>query len=83
MKTLTVTSRGQVTFRKEVLRHLGIQPGEKIELELIPGGRGVLKAPRPSMKINAFLGLLAGRARKTATIDQINQAAEEGWAGKK
>jgi hypothetical protein len=35
------------------------------------------------MKINAFLGLLAGRTKKTATIDQINQAAEEGWAGKK
>ncbi|MEI6002898.1 AbrB/MazE/SpoVT family DNA-binding domain-containing protein, partial [Paraburkholderia bengalensis] len=28
MSTLTVTSRGQVTFRKEVLQHLGIQPGE-------------------------------------------------------
>jgi bifunctional DNA-binding transcriptional regulator/antitoxin component of YhaV-PrlF toxin-antitoxin module len=83
MKTLTVTSRGQVTFRKEILQHLGIQPGEKIELELLPGGRGVLKASRPSKKINGFLGLLAGRTKKTASIDQINQAAEEGWAGRK
>ncbi len=39
MKTLTVTSREQVTFRKEVLQHLGIQPGEEIELELLPGGQ--------------------------------------------
>jgi bifunctional DNA-binding transcriptional regulator/antitoxin component of YhaV-PrlF toxin-antitoxin module len=31
MSTLTVTARGQVTFRKDVLQHLGIQPGEKIE----------------------------------------------------
>ena len=83
MKTLTVTSRGQVTFRKEILQHLGIQPGEKIELELLPGGRGVLKASRPSKKIDGFLGLLAGRTKKTATIDQINQAVEEGWAGRK
>src|ERR1035438_6934288 len=83
MKTLTVTSRGQVTFRKEILQHLGIQPGEKIELELLPGGRGVLKAPRPSKKINGFLGLLAGRTKRTATIDQINRAVEEGWAGRK
>jgi len=33
MATLTVTARGQVTFRKDVLRHLGIEAGEKIELE--------------------------------------------------
>ena len=26
MATLTVTERGQVTFRKEVLQHLGIKP---------------------------------------------------------
>jgi len=81
MKTLTVTSRGQVTFRKEILQHLGIQPGEKIELELLPGGRGVLQAARPSKKINSFLGVLAGRTRRTATIHQINQAIEDGWAG--
>ena len=39
MTTLTVTARGQVTFRKDVLRHLGIQPGQKIELDLLPDGR--------------------------------------------
>jgi AbrB family looped-hinge helix DNA binding protein len=33
MTTLTVTARGQVTVRKEVLQHLGIRPGEKIELD--------------------------------------------------
>ena len=44
MTTLTVTARGQVTFRKDVLRHLGIKPGEKIELSLLPGGAAALKA---------------------------------------
>ena len=83
MKTLTVTSRGQVTFRKEILQHLGIEPGERIELELVPGGRGVLRASRPSQKIDSFLGLLAGRAKKTATIGQIDEAAQAGWAGRK
>jgi len=47
MTTLTVTARGQVTFRKDVLQHLGIRPGDKIELDLLPDGRGVLKAARP------------------------------------
>ena len=81
MATLTVTTRGQVTFRKEVLQHLGIKPGEKIELELMPDGRGVLKAARPSGKIDGFIGMLAGRAKKAATIDEINEAAARGWSG--
>lgn len=83
MTKLTVTARGQVTFRKDVLQHLGIKPGEKIELELLPDGRGLLKAARPAGKIEGFLGLLAGRTRKVATIEEINKASAQGWAGKK
>ena len=83
MTTLTVTSRGQVTFRKEVLQHLGIRPGEKIELDLLPDGRGMLKAARPAGTIDNFVGLLAGRSKKVATIEEIDAAATKGWAGKK
>ena len=83
MATLTVTARGQVTFRKDVLQHLGIKPGEKIELDLLPDGRGVLKAARPTGEIGSFVGLLAGRSKKVATIEEINEAAARGWAGRK
>lgn len=83
MATLTVTSKGQVTFRKEVLQHLGIKPGEKIELDLLPDGRGLLKAARPAGSIASFVGLLAGRSKKVATIDEISDAADQGWAGRK
>ena len=82
MTTLTVTARGQVTFRKDVLQHLGIKPGDKIKLDLLPGGRGVLKAARPAGTIAGFVGLLAGRTQKVATIEEINEAAAQGWAGK-
>ena len=81
MTTLTVTARGQVTFRKEVLHHLGIKPGDKIELDLLPGGRGMLKAARSTGTIDGFVGLLAGRTRKVATLEEINEAAAQGWAG--
>ena len=83
MATLTVTARGQVTFRKEVLQHLGIRPGDKIELDLLPGGRGILKAARPTGTIKGFVGLLAGRTKRVASIDEINAATAQGWAGKK
>jgi len=81
MATLTVTERGQVTFRKEILQHLGIKPGEKIELDLLPDGRAALRAARPSGTIDGFLGLLAGKTRTVATIDEINEAGAGGWAG--
>ena len=82
MTTLTVTARGQVTFRKDVLQHLGIKPGEKIELDLLPDGRGVLKAARQTGTVAGFVGLLAGRTKKVATIEEINIATAQGWAGK-
>ncbi|MDR3323887.1 MAG: AbrB/MazE/SpoVT family DNA-binding domain-containing protein [Zoogloeaceae bacterium] len=83
MRTLAVTTRGQVTFRKDVLQHLGIQPGERIELNLLPNGRAELKAARPAASIDGFLGLLAGKTRKVATLEEINAAAAAGWAGEK
>ena len=64
MSTLTVTARGQVTFRREVLRHLGIRPGEKIELEMLPDGRVTLAAARPAGGIDDLVQ--AARARKIA-----------------
>ena len=83
MATLTVTSRGQVTFRKDVLQHLGIRPGERIELDMLPDGRVSLRAMRPSGKIDSFVGLLAGKSKKIATLDEIHEAVADGWAGKK
>lgn len=83
MAKLTVTARGQVTFRKDVLQHLGIKPGEKIELDLLPDGRGVLRAARPTGSMRSFVGVLAGRTGKVATIEEIGEAAAGGWAGTK
>jgi bifunctional DNA-binding transcriptional regulator/antitoxin component of YhaV-PrlF toxin-antitoxin module len=81
MSTLTVTARGQVTFRKKVMQHLGVKPGGKIELDLLPDGRGILRAAEPTGSIHDFIGLLAGKTRKVATIEEINEAAAQGWAG--
>ncbi len=80
MTTLTVTARGQVTFRKDVLQHLGIRPGEKIELNKQPDGAVTLRAARPVGKIDSFIGLLAGKSKKIATLDEMNEAAAAGWS---
>lgn len=83
MATLTVTSRGQVTFRKDVLRHLGTRPGEKIELVLLPGGRAELRAARPVGTIEDFIGRLANRTDRVLSTEEMKEIAEAGWAGEK
>jgi bifunctional DNA-binding transcriptional regulator/antitoxin component of YhaV-PrlF toxin-antitoxin module len=83
MATLTVTERGQVTFRKEVLKHLGVKPGEKIELDLLPGGRVTVKAESKKGSIENFIGCLAGKSKVKLTIEEIKEATERAWAGKR
>lgn len=83
MAILTVTARGQVTLRKDVLQHLGIKPGDKIELDLLPDAKGMLKAAQPIGTIEGFIGLLAGQTEKVATLEEIREASEQGWAEKK
>ena len=82
MTTLTVTARGQVTFRKDVLHHLGIRPGDRIELDKLPDGRVSLRAARPAGTIEDFLGLLAGKTATAASLDEIDEAAASGWTGR-
>lgn len=81
MTTQAVTAKGQVTLKRDLLHHLGIKPGERIELEKIPGGELRVRAARPTGTIDGFLGLLAGKTTKVATIEEINEAAAAGWAG--
>lgn len=81
MTTLTITSKGQVTFKKELLKHLDSKPGDQIDVTLLPGGKLVVKAA-PTGKIDGFLGALEGKTRKVASIEEISAAAAQGWAGK-
>ena len=81
MTILTVTARGQVTFRKDVLKHLGIRPGDRIRLDLLPDGRAELKAERPQGSWQTLRGFLKGRTSGARlSIEEINETIAE--AGK-
>lgn len=70
-----------MTFKKDVLQHLGIKPGEQVEFDKLPGGEVRLRVARPAGTINSFIGLLADRTGKTLSIDEMNEIAAAGWAG--
>lgn len=83
MATLTVTGRGQVTFRKDVLKHLGIRPGDKIRLDLLPDGRVELKADRPLGSWRTLQSFLKGKTNGVhLSIEEINAISAEAEAAR-
>jgi AbrB family looped-hinge helix DNA binding protein len=82
MGTLTITAKGQVTLRKDLLEHLGIGPGQQISVEKLPDGKIEVSAA-PTGDISAVFGLLHRKGGPTLSIEQMNEIAREGWAGRR
>ncbi len=81
MAELTVTAKGQVTLRKELLQHLGVKPGDKIEADVLPNGKIQIHASSSKQGWDRLSGFLAGKTKKVASIEEMNDAIERGWAG--
>lgn len=78
MAIVSTTSRGQVTLRKEILRHVGIKPGEKLEIELLPGGEFRGRAVRKKGKISDLAGCLKGKSNGVRlSIEEMDEAIGE------
>ena len=58
MSTLKVTAKGQVTLRKDVLKHLGVSPGDQVAVDVLPGGRIEVRAAKRTGKISDVFGVL-------------------------
>ena len=80
MTTLTVTAKGQVTLRKDLLEHLGVRPGEKIIVDKLPSGRIEIKASRPQGKISDVFDFLKRENGPFLSIEEISEVARRGWA---
>jgi AbrB family looped-hinge helix DNA binding protein len=81
MTTLTVTAKGQVTLRKDLLKHLGVQPGEKITVDKLPDGRIEVKAAHPGGRISDVFNILKREGARSLSIDEMNQIVAKAWAG--
>jgi bifunctional DNA-binding transcriptional regulator/antitoxin component of YhaV-PrlF toxin-antitoxin module len=82
MPTLTVTAKGQVTLRKDLLQHLGVQPGDKVAVEKLPDGQIRVAAARTG-KISDVFDLFDFSNGPHFSIEEIGEAASKGWAGKR
>ena len=78
--TLTVTAKGQITLRREVLEHLGVRPGDKIDVDLLRDGRMQVRA-KPGKPVTTIFGMLATPGTPRRSIEEMSEAAAAGWAG--
>ncbi len=81
MTTLTVTAKGQITLKHELLRHMNVSPGQKVGVDMLPDGRLVVRPATQTGSIAAFSGSLAKKGTPRLSIKQINKAIADGWAG--
>lgn len=81
--TQAITAKGQVTLKRDLLHHLGIKPGERVDFEKLPGGELRIRAARPTGTIDDFLHSLDGKVKlkKPLSIEEMNEIAAAGWAG--
>lgn len=83
MTKLTVTAKGQVTFRRDLLAHLGARPGDKIVVDKLPGGRLAIAAERRDGRISDLFGRFKREGQPSLSIDEMNEIIADGWAGKR
>ncbi len=80
MTTLTITAKGQVTLKQELLRHLGVVPGDRIEIDKLSDGRIVVRSASQNGTIADFIGCLSQKKGPKFTIEEMNDIAASGWA---
>ena len=71
MTALTVTAKGQITLRRGLLQHLGIAPGQQLEVDKLAGGVLALHV-KTQRGLESFVGCLRG--------DEINTLSRQSWA---
>lgn len=83
MGTLTITAKGQVTLRKDVLQHLGVRPGDRVDVEMLPDGRVEVRAARPPGSIADAFNFLKQQDGPSLSIEEMNEIAGQGWASRR
>lgn len=67
-------------MRREMLEHLGINPGDRIAVDLTEPGRAELHKPAQG-SIEDVFGCLPNNGVRLS-IEEINAVIEAGWSGR-
>jgi hypothetical protein len=76
MLELTVTAKGQVTLKQAVLDHLGVRPGQRVGVALLPDGRVELRQVAGQQGIVGFRGALKRPGQRVVSLREMQEAIE-------
>ncbi|MCK6444378.1 AbrB/MazE/SpoVT family DNA-binding domain-containing protein [Elstera cyanobacteriorum] len=74
---LTVTGKGQVTLKKAILDHLGVKPGDRLNIILKPDGRVELKGGGPRRSLGSLYGALSREGVEPVSLEAMQAAIED------
>lgn len=80
MPTLTVTAKGQITLRQDLLKHLGVVPGQKVEVHKLPDGTLTVRSHIQDGDVNDFIACLYKPDTPIVSIDGMNEIITQSWA---
>ncbi|WP_046866369.1 AbrB/MazE/SpoVT family DNA-binding domain-containing protein [Microvirga massiliensis] len=83
MRTLTITAKGQVTLRKDLLKHLGVHPGEKVTVEKLPNGRIEVRTAQLTGQTSDVFDFLKRENGSSLSIEEMNEVAAKGRAARR
>ena len=75
---LTITAKGQFTLRQSVLDHLGVRPGAKVSVSLLPGGKVEILPASTGHDIRAVRGRLRRPGQAPVSLEAMQDAIEAG-----
>jgi hypothetical protein len=81
MSTLTITAKGQITLRRDLLQHLGVRPGEKVLVNKLPDGRIEVRAARQTGRISDVFDFLKREGGPCLSVEEMTEVAARSWAG--
>ena len=81
MVRLKVTSKGQITLKKEVLDHLGVKPGDEIDVDLLPKRLAAIHPISRTLSIESVFGMFKNTTGKSYSIEDINEVIAAAYAG--
>ena len=78
MTALTITAKGQITLRRDLLQYLGIAPGQQVEVHKQANGVLTLQV-KAAQGLEAFAGCLPPPP-KALSVEEMNAIIASGWA---
>lgn len=79
---MKISAKWQVTLGSELLDHLGVQPGDTVDVDLLPDNAIQIRAA-PKGRISDVFGSLKQRGQRRLSITEIGEISADGWAGKR